>query len=105
MLSGVLWHSSSSALRSIERALKGPNDGQFCSVLRAMVVVRAAVGTSFHLSIGFARPLLTGQDDESAEEVQRQLEREWGTVAVENEQADYEVDTAQLQAKVRSGCF
>ncbi len=46
------------------------------------------------------RPVI-GQDDESAEEVQRQLEREWGTVSVENEQADYEVDTAQLQAKVR----
>lgn len=41
-----------------------------------------------------------GQDDESAEEVQEQLRREWGAVSVENEQTDYEVDTAELQSKV-----
>lgn len=45
---------------------------------------------------------LAGQDDESAEEVQEQLRREWGTVSVSNEQSDYQVDTSVLQGKVRS---
>lgn len=43
------------------------------------------------------------QDDENAEEVQEQLRREWGTVSVTNDQSDYEVDTAELQNKVRHG--
>lgn len=41
------------------------------------------------------------QDDESAEEVQEQLRREWGTVAVTNDQQDYQIDTAELQNKVQ----
>ncbi|CAM9904821.1 unnamed protein product [Ectocarpus sp. 4 AP-2014] len=40
-------------------------------------------------------------DDEDAEEVQEQLRREWGTVSVQNEQKEYEIDTAELQSKMR----
>ncbi|CBJ32782.1 conserved unknown protein [Ectocarpus siliculosus] len=40
-------------------------------------------------------------DDEDAEEVQEQLRREWGTASVQNEQKEYEIDTAELQSKMR----
>lgn len=40
------------------------------------------------------------QDEESSEDVQEQLRREWGTVSMENSQDEYEVDTAELQSKV-----
>ncbi|CAM9943307.1 unnamed protein product, partial [Ectocarpus sp. 8 AP-2014] len=40
-------------------------------------------------------------DDEDAEEVQEQLRREWGSVSVQNEQKEYEIDTAELQSKMR----
>lgn len=54
-----------------------------------------------HTCCVVARFSLDGQDDESDEDVQEQLRREWGTVSVENDQNDYEVDTAELQDKVR----
>lgn len=43
----------------------------------------------------------SAQDDEDAEEVQEQLRREWGTVSVQDDQNEYDVDTAELQSKVR----
>lgn len=47
----------------------------------------------------------SGQDDEDAEEVQEQLRREWGAVSVQNEQKEYQIDTAELQSKVRWPSF
>lgn len=40
------------------------------------------------------------QDDENSDEVKKELQRKWGMISLENDQTDYEIDTAALEAKV-----